>query len=102
MAVFKSHAAKPFMTTAPRPPRRSKSRVVAGCPCHKLLWWKVHEPNAEELQPDIVLQDRFDQGQQVGELAQTRPRMTLKLWGHGSPSSLGMGVEGGGCAGATG
>jgi len=50
-------------------PRLSKSRFVAGCQCPKLLWWKVHEPDAVELQPDKVLQDRFDQGQQVGELA---------------------------------
>lgn len=49
--------------------RLSKSRFVAGWQCHKLLWWKVHEPDAEELQPGIVLQDRFDQGAQVGELA---------------------------------
>jgi hypothetical protein len=40
----------------------SKSRFVAGTQCHKLLWWKVHEPGAVELQPDKVLQDRFDQG----------------------------------------
>jgi hypothetical protein len=51
------------------PHRLSKSRFVAGWQCHKLLWWRVHEPDAEELQPDIVLQDRFDQGVQVGELA---------------------------------
>ena len=59
------------MTTPTRSHRLSKSRFVAGVQCHKLLWWKVHEPKAEELQPDVVLQDRFDQGQQVGELAQT-------------------------------
>ena len=53
------------------PHRLSKSRFVAGVQCHKLLWWKVHEPDAVELQPDKVLQDRFDQGQQVGELAWT-------------------------------
>ncbi len=52
--------------------RLSKSRFTAGCECHKLLWWKVHEPDASELQPDRVLQDRFDQGTQVGELARTR------------------------------
>ena len=51
--------------------RLSKSRFVAGVQCHKLLWWKVHEPDAVELQPDKVLQDRFDQGQQVGKLAWT-------------------------------
>jgi Domain of unknown function(DUF2779) len=50
----------------------SKSRFVTGCQCHKLLWWKVHEPDAVELQPDRVLQDLFDQGTQVGEAARTR------------------------------
>ncbi|MEX2179227.1 MAG: DUF2779 domain-containing protein [Gemmatimonadaceae bacterium] len=49
----------------------SKSRFVAGSQCHRLLWWKAHEPNAVELQPDKVLQDRFDQGAQVGALART-------------------------------
>ena len=53
------------------PHRLSKSRYTAGVQCHKLLWWKVHEPLAVELQPDKVLQDRFDQGKQVGELART-------------------------------
>ena len=47
----------------------SKSKFVAGCQCPKLLWWSVHEPLAEELQPDKVLLDRFDQGRLVGELA---------------------------------
>jgi hypothetical protein len=51
------------------PHRLSKSRYTAGVQCHKLLWWKVHDPNALELQPDRVLQDRFDQGAQVGALA---------------------------------
>src|SRR5216117_30752 len=51
------------------PHRLSKSRYTAGVQCHKLLWWKVHEPMAVELQPDKVLQDRFDQGAQVGALA---------------------------------
>ena len=50
----------------------SKSRFVTGCQCHKLLWWTVHEPDARELQPDKVLQDLFNQGRQVGELARTR------------------------------
>src|SRR2546427_66350 len=50
----------------------SKSRFVAGMQCHKLLWWKVHEPLALELQPDKVLADRFDQGRQVGALARDR------------------------------
>ncbi|MFN0181738.1 MAG: DUF2779 domain-containing protein [Gemmatimonadales bacterium] len=47
----------------------SKSTFVAGCQCPKLLWWTVNEPLAEELQPDKVLLDRFDQGRLVGELA---------------------------------
>ncbi len=53
-------------------PRLSKSRYAAGVQCHKLLWWKVHEPRALELQPDKVLQDRFDQGAHVGGLARGR------------------------------
>ncbi|MEP7324793.1 MAG: DUF2779 domain-containing protein [Gemmatimonadota bacterium] len=52
--------------------RLSKSRFVAGSQCHKLLWLKVHEPAAVELQPDKVLQDRFDQGAIVGALARER------------------------------
>src|SRR5947208_7748888 len=52
--------------------RLSKSRFVTGCQCHKLLWWTVHEPDAIELQPDKVLQDLFDQGRQVGEVARAR------------------------------
>ena len=53
-------------------PHLSKSRFVAGWQCEKLLWWTVHEPDAVELQPDKVLQDLFDQGRQVGELARAR------------------------------
>ena len=51
--------------------RLSKSRFVAGVQCHKLLWWRVHEPDAVELQPDRVLRDLFDQGKAVGALATT-------------------------------
>ncbi|HEY3219243.1 MAG TPA: DUF2779 domain-containing protein [Gemmatimonadales bacterium] len=54
------------------PHRLSKSRYTAGVQCHKLLWWKVHEPLAVELQPNKVLEDRFDQGRQVGTLARDR------------------------------
>jgi predicted RecB family nuclease len=50
----------------------TKSRFVTGCQCEKLLWWTVHEPDAIELQPDKVLQDLFDQGRHVGELARAR------------------------------
>jgi hypothetical protein len=52
--------------------RLSKSRFVAGTQCHKLLWWKVHDPGAIELQPDKVLQDRFDQGRHVEGIARGR------------------------------
>jgi hypothetical protein len=48
----------------------SKSRFVAGCQCHKQLWWRVHEPEALELQPDAGLQAIFDRGHAVGEAAQ--------------------------------
>ena len=58
--------------TDPSPQRLSKSRFVAGLQCHKLLWLTVHEPEAIELQPDKVLQDRFDQGAIVGALARER------------------------------
>ena len=61
-----------FPHIQPMPHRLSKSRYTAGVQCHKLLWWKVHEPKAKELQPGIVLQDRFDQGAQVGALARER------------------------------
>src|SRR5207244_3217602 len=54
------------------PHRLSKSRFTSGLQCHKKLWWEVHERDAVELQPDKVLQDLFDQGRQVGELARTR------------------------------
>jgi hypothetical protein len=53
-------------------PRLSKSRFTAGLQCHKYLWLKVHEPEAPELEADEVLQDRFDQGIRVGELARER------------------------------
>ncbi len=60
------------MTAPAQTLRLSKSRFVAGSQCHKLLWLRVHEPDAEELQPDKVLQDRFDQGAMVGALARER------------------------------
>jgi hypothetical protein len=54
------------------PPSLSKSRFVSGWQCHKQLWLRVHEPDADELRIDVVLQDRFDQGAEVGALARTR------------------------------
>ena len=49
--------------------RLPKSRFVAGLQCHKLLWWRAHEPEAPELQPDKVLEDLFSQGLHVGRVA---------------------------------
>jgi len=48
--------------------RLSKSRVMLGLQCPKLLWWAVHEPEAPELavEGDSVLLQR---GRTVGELA---------------------------------
>src|SRR5882762_8266526 len=85
------------------PHRLSKSRYTAGVQCHKLLWWKVHEPLALELQPGKVLKDRFDQGTQVGTLARAtfsggvlvdlphkavdeRVKLTRKLIDDGAPA----------------
>jgi hypothetical protein len=56
------------------PPNLSKSRFVAGWQCHKLLWLKAHQPTAPELTVDVVLQDRFDQGAEVGALAREQFR----------------------------
>jgi len=51
----------------PRP--LTKSQFVAGVQCHKLLWWRVHEPNAPELVPTPDQQARFGAGRRVGEVA---------------------------------
>ena len=50
-------------------PRLSKSRFIAGLQCLKLLWWKVHEPKAPELDASPDLQARFEAGKRVGEVA---------------------------------
>jgi predicted RecB family nuclease len=50
----------------------TKYDFLSGSQCLKQLWWRRHEPNAVELQPDKVLQDLFDQGRQVGALARDR------------------------------
>ena len=52
--------------------RLSKSRFAAGLQCHKLLWWRVHEPDAPELKPDPSLQALFDAGTAVGVEARKR------------------------------
>ncbi|MGH7389687.1 MAG: DUF2779 domain-containing protein [Candidatus Rokuibacteriota bacterium] len=57
--------------TSMPPARLSKSRVMAGLQCHKLLWWMVHEPEAPELELDGRASAAMDQGARVGELART-------------------------------
>ncbi len=70
-------------------PRLSKSRFTTGWQCHRLLWWRVHEPDAEELRPDAGTQDLFDQGSQVGLLARGRfPGGTLIDLPHGDPGRV--------------
>src|SRR5436309_4802456 len=49
----------------------SKSRVMAGLQCHKLLWWMVHEPTAPELQLDDQARSAMDRGNRVGEIARS-------------------------------
>ncbi len=58
--------------------RLSKSRFVAGHQCHKLLWWKVHERDAPELQPNEVLQDRFSSA--TTRRMATGHTATLGIW----------------------
>jgi len=53
----------------PRPAGLSKSRLMAGLQCHKLLWWMVHEPTAPELALDAQTQSVMDRGSHVGEVA---------------------------------
>ena len=50
--------------------RLSKSRVMNGLQCYKQLWWRVHEPDAQDLVPTAAQQAIFDRGSQVGRLAQ--------------------------------
>ena len=45
----------------------SKSRYTAFCQCPKNLWLKVNKP--EEAKDDPALQARFEQGNEVGDLA---------------------------------
>src|SRR2546422_821160 len=49
--------------------RLSKSRYLAGLQCHKQLWWRVHEPDAPELVPNVALRNRFAQGAEVDQRA---------------------------------
>ena len=52
--------------------RLSKSRYISGLQCPKMLWWKVHEPDAPELAADEGLQAILTRGQRIGELARAQ------------------------------
>jgi len=54
------------------PTHLSKTRFTAGLQCHKLLWWKIHEPHAPELVPDPAARFIMDEGTRVGEAARAR------------------------------
>ena len=47
----------------------SKSRFLAGLQCSKLLWLRVHEPDAPELVWDPGAQAILDRGTRIGEVA---------------------------------
>jgi hypothetical protein len=53
--------------------RLSKTRYIQGLQCHKQLWWRVHEPDALELIPNLEARSRFEEGHRVGD----RARRTL-------------------------
>ena len=53
-------------------PLLTKSQFLTGPPCQKLLWWRVHEPDAPELQIDEATQLVLDHGRLVGGLARQR------------------------------
>ena len=62
VSIFVHHnQANPIMTGL------SKSRYTAFCQCPKNLWLKVYKP--EEAKDDPALQARFEQGNEVGDLA---------------------------------
>ncbi len=60
------------LTPMPPSPHLSKTRFTSGLQCARMLWWRVHEPDAPELAVSLSLQSVFDRGHQVGALAQTR------------------------------
>ncbi|HET7041365.1 MAG TPA: DUF2779 domain-containing protein [Gemmatimonadales bacterium] len=50
-------------------PLLSKSRFLTGLQCPKQLWWRVHEPDAPELQPDDNTRILRERGAEVGVAA---------------------------------
>ena len=69
MQVAQSPAMLPRQEIIRGTPGLSKSKFVAGTQCHLRPWWAVHEPDAEELQPDAFLLALFARGTGVGERA---------------------------------
>ena len=59
----------PTPTFNPMTQHLTKTRFVDGWHCANLLWWKVHQPDTEELTITPALRDLFEQGRQVGALA---------------------------------
>lgn len=57
------------MTNQPGLPVLSKSRYVAGIQCPKRLFFRCYQPDLAT-PPDKAAQDRFDQGANVGKVAQ--------------------------------
>lgn len=49
----------------------SKSQFAAGLQCHKLLWWKTHEPDSPELEPSPAARFILDEGTRVGAAARS-------------------------------
>jgi Domain of unknown function(DUF2779) len=65
--AFLRRAPTPAPSAPPRTHRLSKSRYVAGLQCPKLLWWKVHEPDAPELAPEDNQEAILDRGERVAD-----------------------------------
>jgi len=56
---------------APAPVRLSKSKFIAGAQCLRRLYYQVHQPELAGA-PEDSHEDRLEQGQEVGILAQSR------------------------------
>ena len=59
----------PNPTATPGPRLLNKREFLADLQCHKQLWWRVHDPDAEELIPDPNTRALMEAGRQVGLLA---------------------------------
>ena len=61
---------------------------MSGIQCAKQLWWRVHEPDADELVPDSALQARFDQAHEVEARARTYVPGGVLIEGHNLQAKL--------------